>query len=114
MPSYILASDVCLSPIEKNDQHESGIANKVYQYMLMKRAVLVSDCKPQAELILNSQAGLVHKWNDANDFAEKINYLYSNPGIRKKMGENGHKSIIENYTENNFGKNILKAYEYLK
>ncbi len=111
LPSYIIASDICLSPIEKNDQHESGIANKVYQYMLLERPSLVSDCKPQADLINEENAGLVHKWNSVNDFTEKIEILYNNPELRTKMGQNGKKAILEKYSTNLFGKNIIKAYE---
>ena len=111
LPSYILASDICLSPIEKNDQHESGIANKVYQYMLLERPVLVSDCKPQADLVAGEKAGLVHKWNSVDDFVEKIENLYNNPELRKQMGENGKKAILEKYSTNKFGVNILKAYK---
>jgi len=113
LPSYILASDVCLSPIEKNDQHESGIANKVYQYMLLERPSLVSDCKPQADLVEGEKAGLVHKWNNVADFTNKIETLYNNPELRKKMGENGKKAILEKYSTNRFGVNILKAYDEL-
>jgi glycosyltransferase involved in cell wall biosynthesis len=110
LPSYIYISDVCLSPIEKNDQHESGIANKVYQYMLLERPSLVSDCKPQADLISTENAGLVHKWDSVTDFTEKLEELYNNPEIRKKMGGNGKKAILEKYSTNKFGVNILKAY----
>lgn len=111
LPSYIYISDVCLSPIEKNDQHESGIANKVYQYMLLERPSLVSNCKPQADLINNENAGLVHKWDSVNDFIKKIEELYNNPEMRKQMGANGKKAILEKYSTNKFGVNILKAYK---
>ncbi len=110
LPSYIKASDVCLSPIEKNDQHESGIANKVYQYMLLERPVLVSDCKPQADLVTKNKAGLVHKWDSVSDFTEKIEILYNNPDLRNEMGINGSKAIKEKYSTNKFGVNILKTY----
>jgi len=111
LPSYIKASDICLSPIEKNDQHESGIANKVFQYMLLEKPVLVSNCKPQADLVNNEKAGLSHIWDNVNDFTEKVEELFNNPKLRVEMGINGRKAIIEKYSTQKLGENILKSYE---
>jgi len=113
LPSYIKASDICLSPIEKNDQHESGIANKVYQYMLLERPVLVSDCKPQADLVSSENAGFVHKWDDKNDFINKVMALYNDNELRRKMGENGKQAIVDRYSSDIYGENILNAYKEL-
>ena len=72
LPSYIKISDVCLSPIEKNDQHESGVANKIFQYMLFERPIIVSNCTPQEKIVNEEYCGLVHIHNNANDLANKI------------------------------------------
>ena len=47
LPMLINSSSVCISPIEKNPQHDSGIANKVFQYMLFAKPIIVSNCTPQ-------------------------------------------------------------------
>ncbi|HPC35222.1 MAG TPA: glycosyltransferase family 4 protein [Candidatus Marinimicrobia bacterium] len=114
MPSYITDSDVCLSPILKNDQHESGIANKVFQYMLFARPVIVSDCGPQKELVETIGCGLVHKSNDASDLAVKIHYLQANPELRKTMGEKGRKAVLEIYNTEVQGKQLKELYNSIK
>ena len=111
LPSYINYSDVCLSPIEKNPQHESGIANKVFQYMLFKRPVLVSDCGPQEEVINESNCGLVHKWDSIDDFSNKVVELYSNKTAARQMGINGKKAIINKYNQKELIKPLLKFYK---
>jgi glycosyltransferase involved in cell wall biosynthesis len=111
LPSYITYSDICLSPIEKNPQHESGIANKVFQYMLFKRAVLVSDCGPQAEVINQSKCGLVHQWNSVEDFSKKVEWLYTHKKERIEMGENGYNSVIEKYNQKSLIKPLLEFYK---
>ncbi len=113
LPSYITYSDICLSPIEKNPQHESGIANKVFQYMLFKRAVLVSDCGPQAEVIKQSECGLVHQWNSVEDFSNKVYWLYSHPEERQNLGENGYKAVIKKYNQKKLIKPLIDFYNQL-
>ncbi|MGC9374815.1 MAG: glycosyltransferase family 4 protein [Bacteroidales bacterium] len=110
LPSYIHCSDVCLSPIVKNDQHESGVANKVFQYMLFERPLVVSDCKPQAKIISEEQCGLVFKSGDTEDLAQKVITLYQNKEMRIKMGENGKKAVEKKYNTQNYVKNLVNLY----
>lgn len=114
LPSYITYSDICLSPIEKNPQHESGIANKVFQYMLFKRPVLVSNCGPQAQVIIESESGLVHKWDSVDDFSIKVLDIYNNPKLANKMGENGYNAIISKYNQDILIKPMLEFYNSFK
>ena len=111
LSSYIHCSNVCLSPIVKNDQHESGVANKVFQYMLFERPIIVSDCKPQAKIVTEEQCGLVFKSEDADDLAQKVITLYQNKEMRIKMGENGKKAVEATYNTKNFGKNLVNLYD---
>lgn len=106
-PSFTMASDICLSPIFKNEQHESGVANKIFQYMLFAKPLIVSDCAPQIEIVEGSNCGISFKSNDSIDLAEKIKYLYDNPQVCTEMGERGKQAVIDNY-------NLLKCGEQLK
>lgn len=110
LPSYILISDICLSPIVKNDQHESGVANKVFQYMLFERPLIVSDCKPQAKIIRDENCGLVFQSNNSNDLADKILTFYNSTNLIKQMGENGRKAIIEKYNTKVISENLISIY----
>lgn len=110
LPSYILTSDICLSPIVKNDQHESGVANKVFQYMLFERPLIVSDCEPQEKIVTDENCGLVFTSENSHDLAEKIIKLYQDNVLREKMGENGKKAIDEKFNTQIAGKNLLTLY----
>lgn len=96
-PTFARQSAIGLSPLIKNPQHDSGIANKVYQYMLFETPVLVSDCTPQLELIEETGAGMVFQNENVEDLMEKIIYLYQHPEERKQMGENGKKAVLGKY-----------------
>jgi glycosyltransferase involved in cell wall biosynthesis len=110
LPSYIAISDVCLSPLVKNPQHESGIANKVFQYMLFERPVIVSDCKPQQEVIEKEQCGLVFRNEDPSDLALQIETLYANPDLIQQMGTNGRQAALSKYHVGAFRQNLEALY----
>jgi len=94
-PSYIMASDICISPLQRNAQHDVAYANKLFQYMSFAKPVLVSDAIAQKKLVDRTNSGLVHKEKNSVDFAEKVLELYNNKELRKQLGENG-KNFIEN------------------
>jgi glycosyltransferase involved in cell wall biosynthesis len=111
LPSYLMASDVCLSPIFKDDQHESGVANKIFQYMLFSKPLIVSDCAPQIEIVQGNNCGLVFKSEDAKDLAEKIRYLYLNPQLGKEMGDRGKIAVLQKYTVEVCGEQLDALYK---
>lgn len=109
-PSYILSGDVCLSPLHRNPHHDTTFANKIFQYMAMGRAQVVSDCPAQAKVIRNTQSGLVHEADNAEDLAEKIHTLYSDPVLRKTLGENGKEAIENTWHWGETKKGLIDLY----
>lgn len=114
LPSLISASMLCLSPIIRNPQHDSGVANKVFQYMLFERPVIASDCVPQLEVINKSEAGLMFKSGDAYDLASKILELYNNDNLRAKMGKSGRRAVLEKFNTNVSGEKLTRMIDSLK
>lgn len=112
-PSYIQASQVCISPLKRNLHHDTTYANKIFQYMALGKPLLVSDCPSQANVIKQVNAGLVHEANNEKDFADKLIFLYKNPEKRKQFGENGIEAIKTLYNWNNTSKNLLALYDHI-
>ncbi|MCA1761639.1 MAG: glycosyltransferase [Flavobacteriales bacterium] len=108
---HIVGMDACISPIEKNPQHESGVANKVFQYMFFSKPLLVSNCEPQKRLVESVECGLSYDHESAEELAEKIIWLMDNPDKAKEMGENGRKAILNTYNTDVYGKKIIDLYE---
>ncbi|MGC9363739.1 MAG: glycosyltransferase family 4 protein [Fidelibacterota bacterium] len=111
LPSYISKSDVCLSPIIKNEQHESGVANKIFQYMLFERPLLVSNCVPQEEIINRHQCGLIFESGNIDDFITKVLTLYSNKILCDRLGKNGSVAVRNHYCKEIYHKQYLRQYE---
>lgn len=108
LPTELNRVDVCLAPFHNNDQHNSGVANKIFQYMYAEKALIVSDCKPQKDLILEAKCGLV--------FASSQNYLgcilklISDPLLRSSLSQAGKKFLHKHYDTESHSNQLLAVY----
>jgi len=94
-PSYIDASNVCISPLYRSIQHDVAYANKIFQYMSFGKPVLVSDAIAQKEIVESAKSGLVHEEKNEGDFYSKVMDLYHDKDKSDALGKNG-KAFIEN------------------
>lgn len=113
VPSYILASQICISPLHRNIHHDTTYANKIFQYMSLGVPVLISDCTAQKHVVEKSGAGSIHKAENEKDFAEKVFDLYQNPENAKRMGENGKYFIRNVFNQNITSGELVDLYNGL-
>ena len=113
MPSYISLSDICLVPHHSNPHTDSTIPHKIFQYMLMRKPVVVSTCKPLARIVDETQAGLVFESGNSDDFARVCLELLD-VDKRKQFGENGRRAVMTKYNWENTGKDLIKVYEDIR
>lgn len=107
LPAYLKKTTIGLAPFQVNAQHDSGVANKLFQYMYGKIPILATKCKAQQELIESSNCGLLYEAKD--DFKIKLSRLLEDSDLRKKLGENGKKKLLELYN-NKADRQFLKIY----
>ncbi|MEN8187391.1 MAG: glycosyltransferase family 4 protein [Bacteroidota bacterium] len=113
-PSYIQASDICISPLNRSVQHDVAYANKLFQYMSFAKPVLVSDAIAQKNLVEKTKSGLVHKEKNAEDLANKVLELYQNSKLRVELGENGKKFIEDEFVWEKVSGNLIEIYKELE
>jgi len=113
-PSYITGSSVCISPLKRNKHHDTTYANKIFQYMSQGRPLVVSDCPPQAEVVINENAGLVHEAENAIDLADKVYLLYENKDLREEMGNNARNAVLKNWNWKETSKDLIKIYKLIE
>ncbi len=112
-PSYIFASDICISPLHKNVHHDTTYANKLFQYMSFAKPLLVSNATAQEKLTSRINIGLVHKEKETIDFSEKVLKLYNNKNLREKLGENGKLFIENQFSWEKTSKDLVHLYRNL-
>ena len=108
LQAYLDITDICIAPFHKNPQHESGVANKIFDYMLGGKPVIASDCKPQKKLIEKYGCGIIY--TDKEQMKEAIITLSADPVLRREMGENGKKAILTEYNIAVQGKALADLY----
>ncbi|MFA5299800.1 MAG: glycosyltransferase family 4 protein, partial [Lutibacter sp.] len=112
-PSYIVSSEVCISPLHRNIQHDVAYANKLFQYMSFKKPILVSDAIAQKNLIEKTNSGLVHLEQNPQDFADKVLQLYANPTLRDGLGKNGKQFVEEEFCWEKTSEKLIALYANL-
>jgi glycosyltransferase involved in cell wall biosynthesis len=111
VPSYIAAASICIDPRPASLANDTTISHKIFQYMAMGKPLLVSDTRPFARIVSESNCGEIFKSNSAESFAEGILRIR---GSKTSYGENGIKAIQEKYNWDQSGKVLLTLYDELK
>jgi glycosyltransferase involved in cell wall biosynthesis len=111
LPAYLAISDFCIAPFLINPQHESGVANKIYEYMYGSKPVIASACKPQKTLIEKHQCGIAY--DDNAGLKSAIIRLLNDSDLREKMGKNGNLAVMSCYNTESVGQNLLDLYNSL-
>ncbi len=107
--SYGAAADVCLSPLTRNKHHDTTYANKLFQYMAIEKAQVVSNCTAQKDLMEKSGAGLVFNARSTKEFIDCVERLFLYPSLAKELGQNG-RAYLEKYNWKNQSENLLEIY----
>jgi glycosyltransferase involved in cell wall biosynthesis len=110
--AYLEIADICLAPFHRNPQHESGVANKIYDYMLGRKPVIASDCKPQKKLIEKYNCGII--FTDKKELKAAIKKLSADPALRLEMGKNGFNAIVNDHNMGMIKERLLLMYSNLQ
>lgn len=87
--TYIAAMDVaCLTPIRNE-----GLSNAILEKMSMGKPVVATDNGGNKEMVMHGKTGFIVPPGDCEALADRIQYLYINPGQRKLMGKESRKRI---------------------
>jgi glycosyltransferase involved in cell wall biosynthesis len=110
MQAYIESSDICVIPHLRSEQTDNSSPNKLFQYMYFGKPVISSNCKSLEKLILEENCGLIFNDRNSHHLAEQILKLYTDPVLRRKLGENGSKSVMARYNWEATSGELLELY----
>lgn len=112
--SYIAASDVCIVPHNNFEHTNTTVPHKLFQYMIMKKPVIVSSCTPLKRIVEDTGSGLVFNANNSESLADCLVKLYEDGDeIAKKYGENGHRAALGKYSWKNDSRRLVTMYKDL-
>jgi glycosyltransferase involved in cell wall biosynthesis len=111
--SYIDASVVCLVPHARNPHTDTTVPHKIFQYMMVAKPVIVSDCPPLARVIRDAGAGLVFRHDDPAELASKILELYGDESRRGEMARAGRRAFLDRYNWDRTSGELVELYRRL-
>ena len=114
VPSYIAASDICLVPHYTSGHTNTTIPHKLFQYMAMKKPVVVTDCKPLKRIVEECRCGVVVPSGNHKKMAEAIIKLYRDVDYSRMLGENGRRAVEKKYNWKNEAKKLIELYEMIE
>lgn len=88
-----------------------GFGRVTAEYMMAGLPVIASDTGANPELIKDKFNGLLYRYNDIGDLADKIRYLLNHEDLIEEFGRNAYSCAAEKYT---ISFHALKIYEEYK
>jgi glycosyltransferase involved in cell wall biosynthesis len=114
MLNFIAEGDVAILPHLKNPHSDHTIPNKLFQYMMLAKPVIASNCKPIKRIIEKTDSGYIYQDRDHLDLSEKMLYAVNNRQEIILKGKNGRKAVQEIYNWQRSGENLLAAYKAMQ
>ena len=112
LPSYIRLCDVGLIPHTSTPHIETTMPNKIFQFMMLAKPVIVSNTKPMMRIVDDAQCGLYFEAQNQDSLAGVI-LRFANADLRNRLGQNGRKATEEKYNWQETSKNLLETYQKL-
>jgi glycosyltransferase involved in cell wall biosynthesis len=109
LPSYIQLSSVGLIPHISTPHVETTMPNKIFQFMMLGKPVIVSSVKPMVRVVNDAQCGLVFGERDPQSLAQAILQL-RDEDLCRKMGQNGRRAVEERYNWQKTVQSLLSLY----
>lgn len=98
-------------PAVPNNRYASP--NKLFEAMMCRKPILVSDETNMAEIVREENCGLVVPYGDVDAIKHAILTLKNNPVLCKRLGENGRRAYERKYSWKIMEERLLNVYRGL-
>ncbi len=98
-------------PSVPNNRYASP--NKLFEAMMCRKPILVSDETAMAEIVREENCGFVVPYGDVDAIKHAILTLKNDPALCKRLGENGRKAYETKYSWEIMGERLLEVYSRL-
>ncbi len=104
IPPIINSLNLFAVHLKKNPLFKTVIPSKMFEGMIMKKAVLMGVEGEAARILEQSGGGILFEPENHKDLIEKINYCRVNKNVLTECGEAGF-----NYVKDNFNRKVIAA-----
>lgn len=96
------------------NNHAEGISNALMEFMALGKPVMATNYGGSVELIIDQKTGYLINPFDADQLAEKINYLLDNDNARMSMGESARQRVHEKFSIDTMIQSFYDEYKKVK
>ncbi len=97
MPRIIASMDSTIIPLKKLDLFKGALPSKMFEALSSELPIILAVEGEAEKLINDAQAGITVEPENPKEIAEAVLKLYKDENLRKQLGENGRKYVMENY-----------------
>jgi len=105
----LLQFDIGIMPLPDDQWAKGKCGFKALQYMALELPVVASPVGVNSRIINHGVNGFL--CNTPDEWEEALKTLIEDSGLRKKMGVNGRKTVVENYSVLSNSANFLSLFE---
>jgi glycosyltransferase involved in cell wall biosynthesis len=87
--------------------------NKVFEYMVAGIPLIVTPVRSWSEIVRKHDCGIVLENGSPESFAKAMTQLFSDQHEANRMGQNGRRAALENYTWESEERKLIDLYERL-
>ena len=91
---YMKKSHINIIPHHSNEHTDNTIPHKLFQILLSKQPLLVSDSSPLKRIVENFNAGYIHQASQPDSFTEKVLEIYNDYNRAKEKAMNGFDACV--------------------
>ena len=113
LPTFIQRSRLGLIPHISTPHIETTMPNKVFQFMMLGKPVVVSSTPPMMRVVNDAQCGMVFEERNARSLAQAVIKLENEP-FRRRLGENGERAAMDRYNWQETVQALLGLYRALE
>jgi len=115
VPAYLDACDILVSPhVPMVDGSEFfGSPTKLFEYMAMGKGIVASRLGQIGQVIRHNENGLLIEPGDVSGIVAGVLRLARDAELRKRLGQQARKDVIDNYTWEQNARRVFDAFEEL-
>ena len=107
LPLEIAQADICLGGhFSEIDKAKRAIAGKSFQFIAMKKPVIIGDCPANRELFIDRHNALLVGMADADALADAICELKEDGSLRTRIAEKGYETFLAKGTTGAVGREL--------
>jgi glycosyltransferase involved in cell wall biosynthesis len=111
IPEYLAAMDITVAPYPPIEFFYFSPL-KIFEYMAMGKPVVTSKQGQLAEVITDGENGLLFEPGNQKEMLDQIKRLIDDVELRRRLGANARKTVVENYTWGHRAQRALEACRY--